>query len=127
MIKRVLIVDDSGVGRKLVRRCLEFSGLVGSDILEAENGQGALALLEAGGVDLLITDLNMPVMDGLELLRAIDEIPALKSVVKIMMTSASSDALKSEFDKCGVTAIISKPVSPAKFAKVIGPLMGRAR
>jgi two-component system, chemotaxis family, chemotaxis protein CheY len=127
MIKRVLIVDDSGVGRKLTRRCLEFVGVVGSDILEAEDGQRALALLEAGGIDLLVTDINMPVMDGLELLRAIDEIPALKTVVRIVMTSASSDALNAEFEKHRVSAFIAKPVSPGAFAKVIGPLLVRTR
>lgn len=125
MIKRILIVDDSGVGRKLTRRCLEFAGLVGSEITEAENGQRALEILEAGGVDLLITDFNMPVMDGLELLRAMQGNPTLEHVAKIVMTSASCDAVKGEFDKLGVLALIAKPVSPAAFAKVLGSIQGR--
>ena len=90
MTRKVLIVDDSGVGRKLVRRCLDFAGLAGSEFIEAENGAKALEVLEAGGVDVLVTDLNMPVMDGVELLRAIAEIGTLGTLITIVMTSTVS-------------------------------------
>ncbi|MBA3683989.1 MAG: response regulator [Planctomycetes bacterium] len=123
MTRTVLIVDDSGVGRKLVRRCLEFAGLAGSEFLEAENGAKALELLEAGSVDVLVTDLNMPVMDGVELLRAITEIGTLDKLIRIVMTSTVSEALKKDLEAHRVAAYVTKPVSPTTFAKVLAPLL----
>ncbi len=124
MTRKVLIVDDSGVGRKLVRRCLEFAGLTGSEFIEAENGAKALEVLEAGGVDVLVTDLNMPVMDGVELLRAIAEIGTLGTLITIVMTSTVSEALKQDLAKYQVAGFVTKPVSPTTFAKVLAPLLG---
>jgi two-component system chemotaxis response regulator CheY len=124
MIKRVLIADDSGVGRKLTRRCLEFAGLGGREFVEAGNGQVALTMIEAGGIDLLVTDINMPVMDGLELLRALSELPEQPKLLKVVMSSAASAALKTDLARYGVLAVIEKPVSPAAFGKVLSPHVG---
>lgn len=123
MARRVLIVDDSGVGRKLVRRCLEFAGLAGATFLEADNGQAALDILEREGADLIVTDLNMPVMDGIELLRAMAEVPSCKATVRIVMTSTASPRLRAELEQYGVAALIAKPVSPTDVAKVVAPLL----
>ena len=124
MIKRVVIADDSGVGRKLTRRCLEFAGLGAAEFIEAADGQAALDLVEQGGVDLLVTDLNMPVMDGLELLRALSESALEPQPLKLVMSSAASATLRTEMAKYGVLAVIDKPVSPAAFAKVLSQRTG---
>jgi two-component system chemotaxis response regulator CheY len=122
MSKRILIVDDSQVSRRLVRRCIEFAGFGECEFLEAGDGANALEMIEAGKADVLITDLNMPVMDGLELLRAIHESGAPKPILTIVMTSAASTALKAELDKYQVAALITKPVSHQAFAKALAPL-----
>lgn len=119
MIKRVLIVDDSGISRKVMRKCLEFAGLSQAEFIEAEDGEKALAALEKSKIDLLVTDLNMPVMDGFELLRAIDEIDVGKNLLKIVTSSAASAAIDEEMKRHGVIAVFAKPVSPTAMAKVL--------
>jgi two-component system chemotaxis response regulator CheY len=121
--RRVLVVDDSALGRKLVRRCLEFAGCTGSEFLEAGDGAEALRQIEAGRVDLLVTDLNMPVMDGYELLRALADDAALKPGAIVVMSSAANETVAAEITRLGATALISKPVSPAELAKVLAPVL----
>ena len=67
--KRVLIVDDSSVMRKIVERTLRQAGLELGEVLEANNGAEGLAILQEKSVDLILTDINMPTMDGLEFVR----------------------------------------------------------
>jgi CheY-like chemotaxis protein len=125
MIKRILIVDDSGISRKVTRKCLEFAGCGQAEFIEAENGERALAELERGRVDLLVTDLNMPVMDGFELLRAMDEVEAYRSVIKIVASSAASAAAEEDLRKHGVTVVLAKPLTPTALAKALaGHLSG---
>ncbi len=124
IIKRVVIADDSGVGRKLTRRCLEFAGLGTAEFVEAADGQAALDLVEQGGVDLLVTDINMPVMDGIELLRALSQSELSPQPIKLVMSSAASAALRAEVGRYGVLAVIDKPVSPAAFAKALSQRAG---
>jgi len=119
MIKRVLIVDDSGISRKMMRKCLEFSGLSQAEFLEAEDGEKALEVLERTQIDLLVTDLNMPIMDGFELLRAIDETKLGQNMLKIVTSSAASAAIYDEMRRHGVMAVFAKPVSPTEMAKVL--------
>jgi two-component system chemotaxis response regulator CheY len=127
MIKRILIVDDSAVGRKLVRRCAEFAGLTACEFLEAENGAVALDLIEKSSFQLMITDLNMPVMDGFELLRALDGIPSAKGMFKVVISSAASQSLKEPLSKHGVLAIVPKPISPQGFAKALSTILVQQR
>jgi CheY-like chemotaxis protein len=124
MIKRVLIVDDSGISRKVMRKCLEFAGLSKAEFIEAEDGEKALAALEGGQIDLLVTDLNMPIMDGFELLRAIDESALGKDMIKIVTSSAASAAIDEEMKRHGVIAVFAKPVSPTAMAKVLAGKIG---
>jgi len=119
MIKRVLIVDDSGISRKLMKKCLEFSGLTQAEFFEAEDGEKALEVIERTPIDLLVTDLNMPIMDGFELLRAIDEKGLGTNMLKIVTSSAASVAIVDEMKRHGVMAVFGKPVSPTALAKVL--------
>jgi two-component system chemotaxis response regulator CheY len=126
-MKRILIVDDSGISRKVTRKCLEFAGFTGAEFVEAENGERALAELERAPVDLLVTDLNMPVMDGFELLRAMDEVPAYRTVQRVVASSAASAAIEEDMRKHGVAAILAKPLTPTAVAKALaGKLGGRS-
>lgn len=119
MSTRILIVDDSGISRKVTRKCLEFAGFTQAEYLEAADGERALAILEKGGVQLLVTDLNMPVMDGFELLRAIKESSACGSPLIVVASSAASEAIADELDALGVTAILAKPLTPTVVAKAL--------
>jgi CheY-like chemotaxis protein len=127
MIANVLIVDDSGVSRKVTRKCLEFSGLAQCVFNEAENGERALEVLERVPIDLLVTDLNMPLMDGLELLRAIDGIEQYRDLIKIVATSAASESLEAELRKHGVAAMFAKPLTPAAVGKVMAECLRKER
>ncbi len=119
MIKRILIVDDSGISRKITRKCLEFAGLKDAEFLEAPDGEKALAILEQGSIDLLVTDLNMPVMDGFEMLRALHELPKQPGRLVIVTSSAASEAIEPELTSLGVAAIFAKPLVPTSVAKLL--------
>jgi two-component system chemotaxis response regulator CheY len=126
-MKKILIVDDSGISRKVTRKCLEFAGFSAAEFVEAENGERALEVLERGAVDLLVTDLNMPVMDGFELLRAMDEVEAYRGVAKVVASSAASAAIEEDLRKHGVAAILPKPLTPTAVAKALAGKLGGAR
>ena len=74
MAIRALIVDDSSVMRKIVERCLRQAGMDLGQVLEASNGAEALALVNENTFDLILSDINMPVMDGLEFVRHLKEL-----------------------------------------------------
>jgi two-component system chemotaxis response regulator CheY len=74
---KVLVVDDSAVTRGIIRRTISASGLAVSAVAEAEDGRSAIRALATDGADLLITDLNMPGMGGVELVRAVRNDPVL--------------------------------------------------
>ena len=88
---RVLIVDDSSVMRKVVERSLRQAGLDLSEVFEAGNGAEALAVLQANQTDLILCDINMPVMDGLEFIKQLP-VENAKAVPVIMITTEGSEA-----------------------------------
>jgi len=87
MGKTVLIVDDSNTMRKIVSRALRQAGIDFSTILEAGDGQEALDVLAANDVDVILSDINMPNMNGLEFLKAKAEIPAIKDIPVVMIST----------------------------------------
>jgi two-component system chemotaxis response regulator CheY len=121
-MSRIVIVDDSGTARKFIRRCIEMAGCSGAEFVEAENGQKALEALRDGPVDLLLSDLNMPVMDGSELLLHIKADPATKNVTVLLVTSAENPALKEQLIEHGAFDVLSKPVSPALMFPILQKL-----
>jgi two-component system chemotaxis response regulator CheY len=76
---RVLIVDDSSVMRKIVERALRQAGLDLGEVLEASNGAEGLAEARKGSLDMILSDINMPVMDGLEFLKNLANVDAVKA------------------------------------------------
>ena len=85
---KVLLVDDSGTMRSIQKRCLIKLGVAEGDIADAENGQVALQLFEAGQFDLVLSDWNMPVMDGLTLLK---EIRQRNTTIPVIMITTESE------------------------------------
>ena len=113
----VLIVDDSGLGRKLALRCLKAAGLSPEQVFEAGNGLDALNILEAHPIDLVVTDINMPRMDGIALVRAVNGGVGGVRVPFIVMSSVADEGSLEDMTPLGVRAVISKPLTPASFVE----------
>lgn len=114
----MLIVDDSAVMRRLIRQVIALSGYADATIHEAGNGRDALAVLDAHDVQVLITDLNMPVMSGTELLAAIagrDRAP----LARVVITTDGSEARHDAVAGLGVTRYLEKPLRPEVLRDVL--------
>ncbi len=111
-MKRIVIADDSSTARMFIKRCLDIIGLGDAEIVEAEHGKDALAAAKAAPTDLLLTDLNMPVMDGETLLKWIKASPKLCEMPVVIITSAGNPAKEQELLELGALKVLNKPVAP---------------
>jgi two-component system chemotaxis response regulator CheY len=116
MSKRILIVDDSESIRELVGLTLESSGY---QVEKGIDGQDAMRFLDGREFDLVITDLNMPVMDGIELIRQIRKSPSYATVPVLMLTTESQAVKKDEAKAAGATGWIVKPFVQDKLLSVV--------
>jgi two-component system, chemotaxis family, chemotaxis protein CheY len=120
---KALIVDDSSVMRKIVERSLRQAGLDLS-VVEAGNGAEALGLLDANPVDLILSDINMPVMDGLELVRRLQGIEKLRGVPVVMITTEGSESNVVQALSLGAKGYIRKPFTPDQVKEHVLPVLG---
>jgi CheY-like chemotaxis protein len=127
MIRSILIVDDSGVSRKVVQLCLEYSGLKGREFIHAANGAIALDILGKRSVDLLITDLSMPVMDGPALIAAAATLPGAAAMAIIVATSLASGSWEVELARKGVRAVVRKPLNNDSFTAAVARIESAGR
>lgn len=104
---KVLVVDDMSTMRRIVKNVLRQIGF--SDIVEAENGQDALTKLKGGGFGLVVSDWNMPVMQGIELLRAVRGDAELKTLPFLMVTAEAQKENLIEAVQAGVSNYVVKP------------------
>jgi two-component system chemotaxis response regulator CheY len=111
-MKRIIIADDSTTARMFIKRCLQIIGLGDAEIIEAEHGKEALAAAKAQPADLLLTDLNMPVMDGETLVKWVKASPKLGDLPIIVITSAGNPAKEAQLLELGAHRVLNKPVSP---------------
>lgn len=116
MAKRALTVDDSKTMRDMVSFTLKGAGF---EVLEAEDGKAALSVLNGQKVDVIITDLNMPNMNGFELIRALRADPNYKFTPILMLTTEGDDSKKTEGKAAGATGWIVKPFNPEKLVQVV--------
>lgn len=116
MPRTALIVDDSASIRSMVAFTLKEAGFT---VLEGGNGQEGLDLLGRAKVDLIITDLNMPVMDGITFIRGLRALPATRFTPVLMLTTESQDAKKKEGKAAGATGWIVKPFHPNRLLEVL--------
>jgi len=121
---KVLIVDDSSVMRTIVERALRSAGLELSEVLEATNGAEGLIAAEKGGLDLILSDINMPVMDGLEFLRNLRTIAAAKGVPVVMISTEGSEAHVVEALSLGARGYLRKPFTPEQLKERVMALLG---
>ena len=122
-MKRIVIADDSATARMFIKRCLEIIGFGDATIIEAANGKEALARVKEEATDLVITDLNMPVMDGETLLKWIRANPKLNTIPVLVVSSAGTPAKEAELLELGAIGILGKPVSPPALMEKIEPLL----
>ena len=120
---RVLIVDDSSVMRKIVERSLRQAGINVASVLEAGNGAEALGVLNNGKVDLILCDINMPVMDGLEFIQQLGGVQNAKGVPVVMITTEGSEAHVVQALSAGARGYIRKPFTPDQVKGQIVPLL----
>lgn len=116
MTKTVLAVDDSKTMREMV--CFTLKG-AGYNVIEAEDGQLALSAISGKKVDAVITDLNMPNMNGFELIRALRGNPDHKFTPILMLTTEGDSGKKEEGKAAGATGWIVKPFNPEKLIEVV--------
>jgi len=105
----LLIVDDSVAVRKVLQRLVRQAGLPVGEVWEAADGEEALKTLEANSVDLLLTDINMPKMNGLDLLRHLKSDPRLKQIPVIIISTESGQSTVMEAVELGAAGFIRKP------------------
>jgi two-component system, chemotaxis family, chemotaxis protein CheY len=121
---RALIVDDSSVMRKIVERSLRQAGVELDKVLEAGNGAEALLTLQSNVVDIILCDINMPVMDGLEFVRQIATVESAKGVPIVMITTEGSEAHVVQALSAGARGYIRKPFTPDQVKEHVLPLLG---
>lgn len=119
----LLIVDDSATTRALIRRTVQISGLVVERILEAGDGKEALKVSAAESVDLILTDLNMPVMGGAALTQAILADPATKDIPVVVVSADPNPAHRKALEDIGVRGFIKKPFTPEQIRDVLESVM----
>jgi len=121
MAKTVLSVDDSASMRQMVK--LTLSG-AGYSVVEAGDGKEALAKIGTADVNMVITDLNMPNMDGLTLIRELRKMPAYKFLPIVFLTTESDEGKKGEAKAAGATAWITKPFKQDQLLAVVKKVLG---
>lgn len=124
MNMNVLIVDDSAFARSLIIRSLSICGLVDTVFQEAANGEEALTVLKSNNIDLVFTDLNMPEMDGEELLMRIKSDPSYFDVPVVVITSIKNSAKEERLIANNATAVLEKPISLMKLHEVLTRKIG---
>lgn len=118
--RRVLIVDDSSTSRMITRRCLEMASSDPMTFLEAPDGAEALSVLQNESVDLIITDINMPKMDGMTFVWKVKMNERLENTPILVLSSMKNERMEHALLGLGVTSFIQKPISPAKVAEYVG-------
>lgn len=122
MTAKILTVDDSASIRLTTRVTLTNAGY---DVTEAVDGMDGINKLNGGQFDLVITDLNMPNMDGLTMIRELRKIPAQMGVPVIFLTTESDGELRQQAKAAGATGWLTKPFDPENLVKIARKVLGR--
>jgi len=124
---RILIVDDSSMMRAMIKRVVKLTKVPVEEILEAGDGAQALALLEAKDVQLLLTDINMPVMSGADLLRRVAEDDRWRNLTRVIISTDGSEARREQAAGLSVRCYLQKPFSPEVLRDVLNDAAATAR
>jgi two-component system chemotaxis response regulator CheY len=121
----VLIVDDSQTMRKVIRKTVALSGFDMGDCWEAGDGREALGMIHSYGVDIILADLNMPVMNGLEMVRELRKDEQHRDIPVVLITTEGSEKRLEEAYALGIKGYIQKPFHPEAIRDVLTQIMER--
>lgn len=120
---RVLIMDDSSVMRKIIERAIRQSGIESLIVYEAGSGVEGLEVIRSKQVDLILSDINMPSMDGLEFLRQVRSQNLAPGVPVVMITTESSEEHVKQAIQAGARGYLRKPFTPDQVRERLAPLL----
>ena len=120
MSKTILVIDDSASMRQMISMTLRGAGY---SVVEAQDGKDALSKLDGSKYNLIVSDVNMPNMDGLSFVKAAKQLTAYKFTPVIMLTTESGDAKKAEGKAAGVRAWVVKPFQPPLLLDAVAKLI----
>jgi two-component system chemotaxis response regulator CheY len=120
----ILVVDDSLPMRSVIKKTFKSAGYGSSEFHEAANGKEALEVMETGWIDIVITDYNMPVMDGMELLKTIKQSDLLKDIPVVIISTEGNEAKIQEFMDSGAAGYITKPFTPESIRDLLVDILG---
>ena len=123
MSYNVLVVDDSKTARMMLAKTLRISGLQINEVFMAENGARALEILQENWIDLVLTDLHMPVMSGMDMIEKMASDGLLSSLPVVVITSDASQQRMQELQGHGIRDYLCKPVRPEHVKKTIEDIL----
>ncbi len=126
MAFNVLIVDDSLSMRSVIKKTIKVSGFKVGEYFEAADGKEALKILADAWVDLVLTDINMPNMNGLELIAEMHNDQILRSIPVVMVTTEGSEKSVQKSMEMGAKGYIKKPFQPEDIKRILNSIMGEA-
>jgi two-component system chemotaxis response regulator CheY len=124
MAFRVLIVDDSAAMRNFIRRVLDLSGFPVAETLEAGHGREALEVLDREWVDVLLTDINMPEMNGAELLEKLAANELTSQIPVLVVSTDATEHRMTQMRRLGARGYLSKPFSPEQLREQLEQVLG---
>lgn len=117
----ILVVDDSSTMRMIVIKSLRQAGFESANVIEAGGAKEALQKIAAGGIDLVLSDVNMPEITGIELVKVVRS--KMKDLPIVMITTESSPEMKEKMLGAGANGIVTKPFPPEELQKTLTPLL----
>jgi len=123
---RILIVDDSPVMRAFIRRIMLVSGIEAAEFLEASDGQEALGMLRQQWVDVVLTDINMPGMDGEQFVRCLEADDLLRSVPVVVVSTDATEGRMHQMLSLGARGYVKKPFLPETLREELERVLGDA-
>ena len=117
---KVLVVDDSAVMRKIIKKNIADSGMVVNDYIDAGDGKQALEAVSKNDIDLILCDWNMPNMSGIEFVKTLRSLNLPKKIPVIMVTTEGSDSKKAEAKESGADGYLTKPFTPDQLRDALG-------
>ena len=126
MAYKVLVVDDSLPMRSVIKKTIKASGFGDTEFFDASNGQEALAVLQNEWIDIVVTDYNMPEMNGIELIQEMKKDEVASTIPVLVITTESSQAKVLEFIEKGASGYIKKPFTPEAIKEQLIQILGEA-
>ncbi len=124
MLYNILIVDDSRTTRAVISKTLNLAGLPINELYEAENGKVALEILGKKWIDLVLADINMPEMDGVEMVDRMSKDGLLRTIPVVVVSTEGSQTRIEEMRSKGVKAYIRKPFTPEVIKGIVEDILG---